>query len=55
MKYSLMENRVVQSCEDARKRERMRCSCEPVQRRHAVDGLEAAARGHHIEAVSAVT
>lgn len=29
--------------------------CVPVQRRYAVDGLEAAARGHHIEAVSAVT
>lgn len=26
----------------------------PVQRRYAVDGLQAAARGHHIEAVSAV-
>lgn len=29
--------------------------CVPVQRRYAVDGLEAAACGHHIEAVSAVT
>ena len=29
--------------------------CVPVQRRYAVYGLEAAACGHHIEAVSAVT
>lgn len=29
--------------------------CEPVQRRDAVDGFEAAARGHHVEAVAAVT
>lgn len=38
-----------------RKREGTRCCvCLPVQRWYAVDGLEAAARGHHIEAVSAV-
>ncbi len=29
--------------------------CLPVQRRHAVDGLQAAAGRHHIEAVSTVT
>lgn len=29
--------------------------CVPVQRRYAVNGLEAATRRHHIEAVSAVT
>lgn len=28
--------------------------CVPMQRRHAVDGLEAAARRHHVEAVGAV-
>lgn len=31
-----------------------RCS-EPVQRRDAVDGFQAAARRHYVEAVAAVT
>lgn len=31
------------------------CCSEPVQRRDAVDGFEAAACRHHIEAVAAVT
>ena len=31
------------------------CCSEPVQRRDAVDGSEAAARRHHVEAVAAVT
>lgn len=31
------------------------CCSEPVQRRDAVDGFEAAARRHHIETVAAVT
>lgn len=31
------------------------CCSEPVQRRDAVDGFEAAACRHHVEAVAAVT
>ena len=31
------------------------CGVEPVQRRDAVQGFEAAARRHHVEAVAAVT